>query len=154
MRSLRQWIKNKNSASIRLQKLFRKYFRYARMTSLKFSKFNFTAAVDNIYAQFTPVNRGLNSAYIIAATFFFESTSGMPEWLHWNFQSLISPLLQVIFMRSLRQWVEEFICIFHVSTTFRKYFLYARMALLNIRILISPLLLAIFMRTLRQCIED
>ena len=35
------------------------------MTSLKFSKFNFTAAVDNMYAQFAPVNRGLNSAYIM-----------------------------------------------------------------------------------------
>ena len=35
------------------------------MTSLKFSKFNFTAAVDNIYAQFAPVNRGLNAAYIM-----------------------------------------------------------------------------------------
>ena len=30
------------------------------MTSLKPSKFNFTAAVDNIYAQFAAVNRGLN----------------------------------------------------------------------------------------------
>ena len=35
-----------------LQQLFRKYFRYARMTSLKFSKFNFSAAISNIYAQF------------------------------------------------------------------------------------------------------
>ena len=35
------------------------------MTSLKFSKFYFTAAVDNIYAQFVPVNRGLNSANIM-----------------------------------------------------------------------------------------
>ena len=34
------------------------------MTSLKFSKFNFTAAVDSIYAQFVPVNKGLNSAFI------------------------------------------------------------------------------------------
>ena len=24
---------------------------------------------------------------------FFESISGMREWRHWNFQSLISPLL-------------------------------------------------------------
>ena len=35
------------------------------MTSLKFSKLNFTAAVDNMYAQFWPVNMGLNSAYIM-----------------------------------------------------------------------------------------
>ena len=46
-----------NFASIMLQQLFRKYFRNARMTSLKFSKFIFSAAVDNIYAQFAPVNR-------------------------------------------------------------------------------------------------
>ena len=38
---------------------------------------------------------------------------------------------------------------YHVSTTFRKYFLYARMASLKIKILISLLLLAIFMRTNR-----
>ena len=38
-----------NSAYIMLQQLFRKYFRYALMTSLKFSKFNFSAAISNIY---------------------------------------------------------------------------------------------------------
>ena len=40
------------------------------MTSLKFSKFNFSAAVDKIYAQFAPVNRGLNSAYIMLQQIF------------------------------------------------------------------------------------
>ena len=40
------------------------------MTSLKFSKFNFSAAVYNIYAQFAPVNRGLNSAYIMLQQLF------------------------------------------------------------------------------------
>ena len=40
------------------------------MTSLKFSKFNFSASVDNIYAQFAPVNRGLNSAYIMLQQLF------------------------------------------------------------------------------------
>ena len=40
------------------------------MTSFKFSKFNFTAAVDNMYAQFAPVNRGLNSAYIMLQQLF------------------------------------------------------------------------------------
>ena len=39
------------------------------MTSLKFWKFNFTAYDDNIYAQFAPVNRGLNSAYIMLQHF-------------------------------------------------------------------------------------
>ena len=52
-----------NYAYIMLQQLFRKYFRYAQMTSLKFSKFNFSAALSNIYAQFAPVSRGLSSAY-------------------------------------------------------------------------------------------
>ena len=40
------------------------------MTSLKFSKFNFSAAVDNIYAQFAPVNRELISAYIMLQQLF------------------------------------------------------------------------------------
>ena len=31
------------------------------MTSLKFSKFNFSAAISNIYAQFAPVTRGIIS---------------------------------------------------------------------------------------------
>ena len=55
-----------------LQQRFRKYFRYARMTALKFSSFkiNFTAAVDNIYEQLAPVNRGLNSAYIMLQQLF------------------------------------------------------------------------------------
>ena len=81
MRSLRQWIIGLNSAYIRLQQLFRKYFRYARMTSLKFSKFNFSAAISNIYAQFAPVSRGLYSAYFTYEQL-FESTSCMREWRH------------------------------------------------------------------------
>ena len=40
------------------------------MTSLKFSEFNFTAAVDNIYAQFAPVNRGPNSVCIMLQQLF------------------------------------------------------------------------------------
>ena len=36
------------------RQVFRKYFRYARMTSFKISKFNFSATVSNIYAQLTP----------------------------------------------------------------------------------------------------
>ena len=44
--------------------------------------------------------------HISFADNFFGSTSGMREWRHWNFQSLICPLLKVIFMRSLRQLVE------------------------------------------------
>ena len=83
-----------NAASIRLQQLFRKYFRYARMTSLKFSKFNFYAAMSNIYAQFAPVNRGVNSAYIMLQQLFRKSL---------KIKILISPLLLPILMRMLRQ---------------------------------------------------
>ena len=64
MRSLRQWIKDKILHQSGF-KNFGKYFRYARMTSLKFAKFNFYAAISNIYAQFAPVNRGVNTAYIM-----------------------------------------------------------------------------------------
>ena len=82
------------------------------MTSLKFSKFNFTAAVENFYAQFAPVNRGLNSAYIMLQQLFGKYFRY--AWMcHWYFQSWISPLLYAIFMRSLRQWVEDFIL--HIS---------------------------------------
>ena len=68
-----------NSASIMLQQLFRKYFRYARMTSLEFSKFNFSAAIINIYAQFAPVSRVVYSAYFTFQQL-FESTSCMRKW--------------------------------------------------------------------------
>ena len=61
-----------------LQQLFRKHFRYARISSLKFSKFNFSAAIGNIYAQFVPVNRGVYTAYFTFQQL-FESTSCMRE---------------------------------------------------------------------------
>ena len=53
-----------NSAYIMLQQLFRKYFRYAQMASLKYANSNFSAIIINTYAQFAPVNKGFNSAYI------------------------------------------------------------------------------------------
>ena len=43
------------------------------------SKFDFSATISNINAQFAPVNRGLNSASIRLNNC-FESTSGMREW--------------------------------------------------------------------------
>ena len=68
-----------NSAYIiMLQQLFRKYFRYARMTSLKYSKFNFSAAISNIYAQFKPVRRVVYSAYFTLQQL-FENTSCVRE---------------------------------------------------------------------------
>ena len=40
------------------------------MTSLKFSKFNFSITISNINAQFAPVNKGLNSASIMLQQLF------------------------------------------------------------------------------------
>ena len=59
-----------NSTHFICRQLFQKYFRYARMTTLKISKFDFYAAISNIYAQFAPVNKGLNSASIRLQQFF------------------------------------------------------------------------------------
>ena len=61
-----------------LKQLFQKYFRFARMTSLKFSKFNFSGKIGNIYAHFAQVNREHYSAYFMFQQV-FESTSGMRE---------------------------------------------------------------------------
>ena len=64
------------------------------MTSLNFSKFNFTAAVDNIYAQFAPVNRGLNSAYIMLQQpfqkYFRYARMTSLEFSKFNFSAAIS----------------------------------------------------------------
>ena len=44
------------------------------MTSLKFSKFNFSAAIRNIYAQFAVhMNSGLNSSYFILQQIFLKN---------------------------------------------------------------------------------
>ena len=52
-----------NSSYFMLKQIFRKYFRYALMTSLNI-------AISSIYAQFVPVNRGLNSAYFMLKQLF------------------------------------------------------------------------------------
>ena len=115
--------KGLNFASIRLQQLFSKYFRYVQMTSLKFFN-NSTGVVDNSYAQFAPVNIGLNSSYIMLQQLFrknlryarmtslkikiiisplsehisclnsvFESTSGMRKWRHPYLKQSLNSLL-------------------------------------------------------------
>ena len=70
-----------NSAYFMPQQHFREYFRYPRKMSLKFSKFNLSAAISNICAQFAPVNKGLNSAYFMFQQL-FESTSCMLNLRH------------------------------------------------------------------------
>ena len=84
--------KGLNSASIRLQQLFKKYFRYAPMTSLKFSKFNFTTGVDNIYAQFAPVNRELNSESLqqLFRKYFLYAQMTSLKFSKFNFSAAIS----------------------------------------------------------------
>ena len=43
---------------------FRKYFRYAQMTSFIFETIiEFSAAIKNVYAQLVLMNRGLTSTY-------------------------------------------------------------------------------------------
>ena len=95
-----------NSTDFVWRQPFQKYSRYARMTSLKILKFDFSATISDINAPSAPVNKGLNSASIRLQQL-LESTSGMRQGRHRNFQSLISPLLLTIFMRSLRQWIED-----------------------------------------------
>ena len=64
------------------------------MTSLKFSKFNFTAAFDDIYAQFAPVNRGLNSAYFMLQQlfrkYFRHAQMTSLKFSKFNFSAVIS----------------------------------------------------------------
>ena len=79
----------------------------------------------------------------------------MREWFHWNFQSLISPLLLTVFIRSLRQWIED--SILHLSgcnNFFENASGMREWRHWNFQSLISPLLKAIFMRSLCQSVED
>ena len=66
------------------------------MTSLKFSKFNFTAAVDKIYGLFAPVNGGQNSASIMLQQLFqknFRYARMMPlKFSKFNFPAAISSI--------------------------------------------------------------
>ena len=82
------------------------------MTSLKFSKFNFSAAVDNIFAQFAPVNRGLNSAYIMLQQLFRKyfryARMTSLKFSKFNFSAAISNIYA-----QFRQLVEWFIL--HIS---------------------------------------
>ena len=66
------------------------------MTSLKFSKFNFSAAISNIYAQFAPVNRGLISAYFMPKQrfrkYFRYARMASLKFSKFNFSAAISNL--------------------------------------------------------------
>ena len=55
-----------NSAYFMLNNPFRKYFRYAQMTSFIIEAIIvFSAAIRNVYAQLVLMNRGLISTYIM-----------------------------------------------------------------------------------------
>ena len=120
------------------------------MASLKFSKFNFTAAVDNIYAQFAEVNKGLHSTYIMMQKLFRKyfryARRTSLKFSKFNFSAAISNIYAQ-FAPVSRRFYSAY---FTFQQRLRKYFLYARMASLKIKILISLLLLTIFMRMLRQ----
>ena len=62
--------------------------------------------VDDIEAQFLAGSTESKSTHFVCRKL-FEITSCMREWRHLKFQSLISQLLQAIFMHSLRQWIED-----------------------------------------------
>ena len=117
--------------TVRMRHLFRKYFRYARITSLRYSKFNFSAAISNIYAQFAPVNRGLYSAYIMPNNFFQKyfryARMTSLKFSKFNFSAAISNIYAqfVPVNRGLNS--AYFMC----KQLFRKYFRYAQMASLK-----------------------
>ena len=55
-----------NWASFMFKNHFRKYFRYAQMTSFIFETIiEFSAAIINVYAQLVLMNKGLTSTYIM-----------------------------------------------------------------------------------------
>ena len=101
------------------------------MTSLKFSKFNFSAAISNIYAQFAPVNRGLNSAYFMLKQrfrkYFRYARMASLNFSKLNFSAAISNIYAQLapVNRGLNS----------AKNLFRKYFRYAQMTSLKFPLL-------------------
>ena len=102
------------------------------MTSLKISKFDFSATISNINAQFAPMNKGLNFASIRLQQLFgkyFQYVRITPlNFSKFNFSRCYKQYLCAVCASEKR----TLFCIFHVPITFRKYFLYARIASLKI----------------------
>ena len=97
------------------------------MTSLKFSKFNFYAAISNIYAQFAKVNRELNFAYIMLQQLFLKdfryAQMTSLKFSKFNISAAISNIYaHVAPVNRGLNWAY-----FMFKPRFRKYFRYAQM---------------------------
>ena len=116
-----------NSTHFIRRELFRKYFRYARMTSLKISKFDFSATISIFNAQFAPVNTGLNSASIglqqLFRKYFRYARMTSSKFSKFNFYAAISNI-HAQFAPVNRGVNTAYIML---QQLFRKYFRYARM---------------------------
>ena len=75
MSSLWQEVQNR-IPNISFEDNFSKVLPVCANDVIKISKFDFSASISNINAQFAPVNKGLNSASIMLQKL-VESTSGM-----------------------------------------------------------------------------
>ena len=119
---------------------FQKYFRYARMTSFKISKLDFSATMSNINAQFAPWNKGTKFCIIQASK---TCSKVLPVCAN-----DVIDIFKVKFLGCYKQYLcavcaSEYwtqFCTYHAATTFLKYFRYARMKSLKFQSLISLLL--------------
>ena len=80
MCSLRQEVQNQ-IPYVSIEITFSKVLPVCRNDAINISKFNFFATVCSVYAQFTSVNRRLNSSYFKLKQH-FESTSRMRKCRH------------------------------------------------------------------------
>ena len=97
------------------------------MTSVKISKFDFSATISNINAQFAPVNKGLNSASILLEQLFRKyfryARMTSLKFSKFNFYAAISNIYAQ-FAPVNRGINTAFIML---QQLFRNYFRYARM---------------------------
>ena len=118
------------------------------MTSLKISKFNFSATISIIDAQFAPVNKGLNSTSIWLQLFFrkyfrFARMTSL-NFSKFNFTVAVNNIYAQ-FAPMSRGLYSAYFMLKHIleSTSCMQEWRHKKLQS-------SPLLLAIFMRTFRQ----
>ena len=143
-----------NSTHFVWKQLFRKYFRYARMTSLKISKFDFSTTISNIIAQFAPVNKGLHSALIRIQIFFrkyfrYAQMTSL-KISKFNFTAAVDNIYAQ-FAPVNRELNSAYIML---QQLFWKYFLHARMTSLKFSKFNFSAALVILKRSLYKCIEE
>ena len=107
MRNLWQEVQNQ-FPHISFEDNFLKYFRYVPIKSLKILKFNFSGTISTIFICTLSQWTEDFILHISCSNNFFECISDSHEWHHLEFQRLISSVLLAIFMRSLRQWLEDY----------------------------------------------